>query len=100
MKSKIRKPAHRAVEYLKEKQKSIRKRIIVLVTLFVVMVLSSCKKSYTCTCTYTVGAISQPKEIVTAKSYKGDASAWCTGIQSELNSLPGSSGNSCVVTAN
>ncbi|MHB8258847.1 MAG: hypothetical protein ACYDCN_04330 [Bacteroidia bacterium] len=75
-------------------------RIVLVAALFVVIALSSCKKSYTCTCTYTSGSVSQPREIVTATSYKNDATSWCTGIQNELNSLPGSSGNSCVITIN
>ncbi|HEX7415477.1 MAG TPA: hypothetical protein VF411_15660 [Bacteroidia bacterium] len=88
MKSKIH-------EYLKEKQKSIHKRIVLVVALFVVIVLSSCKKYHTCTCTNSIVVVAQTQAL-TAKSYTGDAKAWCTAYQSQINTN-GQTGWTCTV---
>ena len=71
------------------------KKITLIATVMAIVSLSSCVKSHTCTCSYSIAGVTQPAAIFTANSDATDAKAWCSGIQGGLNAQPGASSITC-----
>jgi hypothetical protein len=71
------------------------KRILLLTALLLLMVLSSCRKDHTCTCTYNNPGVGITPQL-TAWSDSKDAKNWCAAYQTQQNSN-GVSGWTCTV---
>ena len=59
------------------------KKITILAAVVIAASFASCKKVYTCTCTYSYGGSSYSDTYSTGtKVKKKTAESWCTGLQS------------------
>lgn len=65
------------------------RKITLLAVAFVAVSFASCKKEYTCECSYTVNGVTYTSSATSGKIKKKDAKAWCDGTGS------GYSGVSC-----
>jgi hypothetical protein len=85
---------------------TVMKKIIFVVSLFAVLALStSCKKNYTCTCTYSTGGGGGYYSSGTTTTLgtfmfdetKSKATTDCTAKQTSFSAYPTGSGVSCVI---
>lgn len=59
------------------------KKITLLAVAFVAVSFASCRKVYTCTCTYSYNGATYTDTYTTGtKVKKSTAETWCTGLQS------------------